>query len=66
MDFLIEDTVYPNPRKQAIVISFSDKYNNEKYPSLVFNDTELQLATIHKHLGLILDSKLYLNYWYYK
>ena len=66
MGFLIEDAVYPNPRKQAIVISFSDKYNNEIYPSFVFNDTKLQLATIQKHLGIILDSKLYLNYWYYK
>ena len=50
--------VYTDPSKQAIEIRFSHKYNNENYSSLMFNDTDLQLATILKHLGLFLDSKL--------
>ena len=58
--------VYTDPSKQAIEIRFSHKYNNENYSSLMFNDTDLQLATILKHLGLFLDSKLDPNYWYYE
>ena len=49
MGFPMEDGVYPDPRKRAIDISFSDKCINEKYHhSLVFNDTKLQFATIQK------------------
>lgn len=66
MGFPIEDDVNPDRKNRAIEISFSDKYNNEKYPSLVFNDNSLksQLATIPKYLRIILGSKLYLNYWH--
>lgn len=41
MGFPIEDVVNPDCKNRAIEISFSDKYNNEKYPSLVFNDNSL-------------------------
>ena len=58
------DAVYSDPRNRATEISFSDKYNNKKYPSWVFNDTKLQLTTMQKYVALILNSKLYLNYWY--
>ena len=51
----------PDPSKQAIEICFSHKRDNENYPSLVFNDTKVQLANSQKHLGLILDSKLDFN-----
>ena len=51
----------PDPSKQAIEICFSHKRENENYPSLVFNDTKVQLANSQKHLGLILDSKLDFN-----
>ena len=51
----------PDPNKQAIEICFSHKRHNENYPSLVFNDTKVQLANSQKHLGLILDSKLEFN-----
>ena len=51
----------PDPSKQAIEICFSNKHENENYPSLVFNGTKVQLATSQKHLGLILDSKLDFN-----
>ena len=61
-----DDIVYADPSKQAIEIRFSHKYNNENYPSLMFNDTELHLATILKHLRLVLDLKLDSNYWYYE
>ena len=51
----------PDPSKQAIEICFSHKRDNEHYPTLVFNDTKVQLANSQKHLGLILDSKLDFN-----
>ena len=51
----------PDPSKQAIEICFSHKCDNENYPSLVFNDTKVQLAHNQKHLGLILDFKLDFN-----
>ena len=51
----------PDPSEQAIEICFSHKRNNENYPSLVFNDTKVQLANSQKHLELILDSKLDFN-----
>lgn len=44
----MEDGIYPDPRMRAMDTSFSDKCINEKYPSLVFNDTESQFATIQK------------------
>ena len=40
---------------------FSCKRDNENYPSLVFNDTKVQIANSQKHLGLILDFKLNFN-----
>ena len=48
----------PDPSKQAIEICFSHKRENKNYPSLMFNDIKVQLATSQKHLGLILDSRL--------
>ena len=51
----------PDPSKQAIEICFSHKRDNENYPSLVFNNTKVQIANSQKHLGLILDSKLKFN-----
>ena len=51
----------PDPSKQAVEICFPYKRDTENYPSLVFNDTYVQLANSQKHLGLILDSKLDLN-----
>ena len=47
----------PDRSKQAIEICFSIKRDNENYPSLVFNDSKLQLGNSQKHLGLILDFK---------
>ena len=50
-----------DPSDRAIEICFSHKRNNENYPSLVFNDTKVQLANSQKHLELILDSELDFN-----
>ena len=51
----------PDPSKQALKICFFHKGDIENYPSLVFNDTRIQLANSQKHLGLILDFKLNFN-----
>ena len=45
----------PDPSKQAIEICFSHKRGSRNYPSLVFNDTKVQLATSQKQLALISD-----------
>ena len=37
------------------------KHDIERYPSLVFNDTKVQMAASSKHFGLILDFKLDFN-----
>ena len=51
----------PNPSKHVIEIYFSHKPDSENYPSLVFNDTKVQLDNSQKHLGFILYSKLDFN-----
>ena len=48
----------PNPTKQAIEILFSQKRNNCFHPPIYFNDSLVTKKDSHKHLGLILDSKL--------
>ena len=51
----------PDANKQAIKVRFSNKRDKENYPSLQFNSTDVQIADIQKHLGLILDPKLNFN-----
>ena len=51
----------PNPKKQAIEVCFSNKCDKGNYPPLHFNSTKVQVADSHKHLGLVLDSKLNFN-----
>ena len=48
----------PDPNKQAIEVRFSHKINSPTHPPLYFNNQEVCSAAHHKHLGLILDSKL--------
>ena len=48
----------PDPSEKAIEICFPHKHDNENYPSLVFSDTQAQLANSQKE---ILDSKLDFN-----
>ena len=51
----------PDPNKQAIEVRFSNKRDKENYQPLQFNSSDVQIVDSHKHLGLILDSKLNFN-----
>ena len=46
----------PDPTKQAQEITFSRKTSKRNHPGLMFNNNIV--TTIHKHLGMIFDSKL--------
>ena len=48
----------PDPVKQAIE---SHKQGQVVYPSLMFNNNDVQSANSQKHLGLVLDPKLAFN-----
>ena len=48
----------PDPTKQAIEVLFSQKRKNVVHPPLFFNNQTVSRSAEHKHLGLILDSKL--------
>ena len=50
-----------DPNKQSMEIFFSQKRDNRNHPSLMFDDTKVELATSQKHLELILDSRLGFN-----
>ena len=51
----------PDPIKQVIEVCFSHKRDKEVYPPLKFNNNNVQSANSQKHVGLVLDSKLYFN-----
>ena len=44
----------PDPTKQAQ----EEKEEKKLYPVVYFNNIPVNSSTIHKHLGMILDSKL--------
>ena len=48
----------PDPSKQAEEIIFSCKRNCRDHPPIFFNNFEVNGVSDHKHLGLVLDSKL--------
>ena len=48
----------PDPNKPAEEIIFSHKRHCQDHPPLYFNDIQVKQVNEHKHLGLILDSKL--------
>ena len=48
----------PDPTKPAEEIIFSRKQNHREHPRLYFNDVMVKQVDKHKHLGLLLDSKL--------
>ena len=51
----------PDPKKQAIEVSFSRKIvNNNPIPPF-FNQSQVKISEIHKHPGLILNTKLKFN-----
>ena len=48
----------PDPTKQAQEITFSRKISQRNHPGLMFNKSIVNVTTIHKHLGMIFNSKL--------
>ena len=48
----------PDPQKQAVEIIFSRKKNEVDHPEILFNNIPVMKVDEHKHLGIILDSKL--------
>ena len=48
----------PDPTKQAVQVVFTRKSKKIDHPKIYFNDIEVKTVNDHKHLGLILDSKL--------
>ena len=48
----------PDPTKQAQEIIFSRKTSQRNHPGLMFNNSIVNVTTIHKYLGMIFDSKL--------
>ena len=54
----IDSDTPEDPTKQAQEIMFSRKASQRNHPGLMFNNSIVNVATIHKHLGMIFDSKL--------
>ena len=48
----------PDPQKQAVELLFSRKRIEIDHPVVFFNDVPVEKVNEHKHLGIILDSKL--------
>ena len=48
----------PDPQKQAVELLFSKKRNEIDRPVILFNNIPVKKVDEHKHLGIILDSKL--------
>ena len=48
----------PDLSKQAVEVIFSHKTGKQNIPKIYFNNVEVKRVPEHKHLGLILDSKL--------
>ena len=48
----------PDPTIQAQETIFSRKNLQRDHPGLIFNNSIVNVTTIHKHLGMIFDSKL--------
>ena len=48
----------PDPTKPAEEIIFSHKKKPSHHPPIFFNNVEVKRVSEHKHIGLILDSKL--------
>ena len=48
----------PDPQKQAVELLFSKKKIKDNHPEVFFDKTPVMKAEEHKHLRIILDSKL--------
>ena len=51
----------PDPYKQAQEVIFSRKINKIDHPPLYFNQNLVKSSSTHKHLGMVLDSRLDFN-----
>ena len=49
----------PDPQKQAVEVIFSTKRIEMNHPEIRFNNIPVMKVNEHKHLGIILDSKLF-------
>ena len=49
----------PDPTKHATEVLFSCKKSSQNHPQLIFNGIAIAKVNDQKHLGLILDSRLY-------
>ena len=50
-----------DPTRQETEVLFSHKVNFGDHPKLSFNGNQVQQCSSQKHLGLLLDNKLYFN-----
>ena len=57
-DLKWEISFSPDPTKQAQEIIFSRETSKRNHPHQMFNNNIVNLTTIHKHLGMIFNSKL--------
>ena len=48
----------PDPKKQTQEVIFSRKTNKIDHPLLCFNQNLVKSPSTHKHVGLVLDTKL--------
>ena len=48
----------PDPQKQAVELLLSKKNNEVDHPVILFNNIPVKKVEEHKHLGIILNSKL--------
>ena len=51
----------PDPKNQTIEVYFSRKITNNNPSPPSFNQSQVKISEIHKHLRLILDTKLKFN-----
>ena len=48
----------PDPQKEAVLLIFSKKKSKTNHPMILLNASPVSTVDKHKHLGIILDSKL--------
>ena len=51
----------PDPRKQVQEVIFSSKTKKEYHPPLAFDDNNVSEINSQKHLGVVLNNRLFLK-----
>ena len=51
----------PDPNKQVQEVNFSRRINEINHPLLYFNQNLVKSSSTHKHLGMVLDTRLDFN-----